>query len=266
MAAVTSATGSAERWGPLWGARAGDWASNEDQQGPTYEEAIRRTGLRAGQHVLEVGCGSGVFLRLAADRGAEVVGLEASEELVALARTRVPEADLRVGDMQFLPFADDSFDIVAGFNTFFFAADMVEALREAGRVAKAGAPVVIQVWGRPDRCDLTAMKEAVASVAPPPDPAAPTPPGLWEPGVLEGIAGAAGLTPRDAFDISWSFEFPDEETLARAMLAPGLIVELIGLVGEEAVRSAIVDGLQAYRVAGGGYRLENEWHTLIATA
>jgi len=87
---------------------------NEEQQLPTYEEAIHRAGIRAGQRVLEVGCGSGVFLRAAADRGAEVTGVDASEALIELARERVPEADLRVADMQFLPFEDDSFDVVAG--------------------------------------------------------------------------------------------------------------------------------------------------------
>lgn len=66
--------------------------------------------------MLEVGCGSGVFLRAAADRGARVSGLDASEALLEIARSRVPEADLRVGDMQFLPYGDDSFDVVAGFN------------------------------------------------------------------------------------------------------------------------------------------------------
>ena len=50
------------------------------------------------------------------------------------------------------------------------------------------------------------------------------------------------------------------------MLSPGLIVELIGHVGEDAVRSAIVEGLEPYRLPGGGYRLENEWHMLIASA
>jgi cyclopropane fatty-acyl-phospholipid synthase-like methyltransferase len=43
--------------------------------------------------VLEVGCGTGVFLRLAADRGARTFGLDALHELLALARRRVPEAD-----------------------------------------------------------------------------------------------------------------------------------------------------------------------------
>ena len=266
MTATSTATGSAEWWGPLWGERPRDWAINEDQQLPTYEEALRRVGLDAGQRVLEVGCGSGVFLRAAADRGASVDGLDASETLIDLARARVPEAELIVGDMQFLPYDDGQFDLVAGFNSFFFAADMVAALHEAGRVAKPGASVVIQVWGRPDRCDLTAMKQAIAPLLPAPDPDAPVPPALWEPGVLESIAGQAGLTPRSAYDVSWAFEFPDEETLARAMLAPGIIVDLIHAVGERPVREAIVEGLEPYRTASGGYWLTNEWHTLIASA
>lgn len=266
MTVTTSVTGSAERWGPLWGARPRDWALNEEQQLPTYEEAMRRVGLSAGQRVLEVGCGSGVFLRAAADRGARVTGVDASAALLELARALVPEAELHHCDMQFLPFADDSFDVVAGFNSFFFAADMVAALREAGRVARPGAPVVIQVWGRPERCDLTAMKHAVAGVLPPPDPAAPPQPALWQPGVLEGIAGAAGLTPGGAYDLSWPYVFPDEETLAAAMLSPGLIVEAIGLVGEAPLRDAIVAALEPYRTADGGYRLVNEWRTLIASA
>ena len=153
MTSTTSPAGSAERWGRLWGARPQDWAINEDQQLPTYEEALDRVGLKAGHRVLEVGCGSGVFLRAAADRGARVVGLDAAETLIELARARVPEAELVVGDMQFLPYGDGVFDLVAGFNSFFFAADMVAALGEAARVAKPGAAVVIQVWGRPERCD-----------------------------------------------------------------------------------------------------------------
>jgi len=146
MSSATKATGSADRHALLWNIHPQDWSVNEVQQLPTYEEAIRRIGITSGQRVLEVGCGTGVFLRAAADRGAAVHGLDASEALLAIARERVPEADLRRGDMQFLPYDDDSFDVVAGFNAFFFADDMVAALREAGRVAKPGARVVIQVY------------------------------------------------------------------------------------------------------------------------
>ncbi len=44
---------------------------------------------------------------------------------------------------------------------------MVAALREAGRVAKPGAPVVIQVWGAHERCDLEAMKQIARPFFPP---------------------------------------------------------------------------------------------------
>jgi SAM-dependent methyltransferase len=216
--------------------------------------------------VLDVGCGSGVFLEGASDRGAQTFGLDASEELIALARERVPEADLRVGDMQVLPYEDDRFDLVCGFNAFFFAADMVRALREARRVAKPGAPVVIQVWGRPERCDLTAMKQAVFPLGAPPLPDAAPPPPLWKPGVLEGIASEAGLAPQSAFDLSYAFEYPDSETLVRRMLAPVPVVEAVEAAGEARVREAILRSLAAYRTADGSYRLENEWRFLLASA
>jgi SAM-dependent methyltransferase len=256
----------ATRWGRLWGSRARDWAASEEQQLPTYEEAIRRVGISEGRRVLEVGCGTGVFLRAAADRGAEVHGLDASEALLELARERVPEADLRLGDMEALPYEDDRFDVVAGFNAFFFAVDIVAALREAGRVAKPGAPVVIQVWGRHDRCDLEAMKAVVRPFMPPRPPDAPPEPELWAPGVLEEIATAAGLTPASAFDVSWAYEYSDDAELGRALLAPAGIGDLVGPAQEEAVRRQIVEALAPYRTPEGGYRLENEFHFLIASA
>jgi ubiquinone/menaquinone biosynthesis C-methylase UbiE len=114
-------SGSAERWGPLCGSRARDLAANEEQQVPTYEAAIRRVGVEPGDRVLDIGCGSGVFLRLAADRGAEVSGVDASSALLELAAEQVPGADLRTGEMEDLPFPNDGFDLVAGFNSFFFA-------------------------------------------------------------------------------------------------------------------------------------------------
>jgi SAM-dependent methyltransferase len=266
MAATTSPAGSAERWGPLWGVWADDWAATEEQQLPTYEEGIRRLGIAAGQRVLEVGCGSGVFLRAAADRGAEVVGVDASEQLVALARERVPEADIHVGDMQFLPFDDDTFDAVAGFNSFFFAQDMVAALREAGRVAKPGAPVLIQVWGRPERCDLDAVKDVMRRYLPPPPPGAPVPKTFSQPGVLEAVATEAGLSPRSAFDVSWPFHYPDDDALVRSMLSAGGIGATAGHDHEDEVAAAFIEGLAPFRTASGGYTLTNEWHFVVADA
>jgi SAM-dependent methyltransferase len=259
-------TGSADRWGPLWGARPSDWARSEEQQLPGYEEALRRVGLEPGQRVLDVGCGTGVFLRLAVERGALPSGIDASEALLELARSRTPDADLRVGDMQFLPYGDDGFDLVTGFTSFFFAADMIGALREAGRVARPGATVVIQVWGPPERCDLEPMKAVVRPFLPSPPRDAPAPPPLWRPGVLEEMASEAGLIPGAAFDFSFAYQYPDEQTLSRLLVAAAGIAKLVGPEREDDIRAQIVDALAPYRTEQGGYRLHNEFHYLVATA
>jgi len=262
---MTGAAGSAGRWGPRWGSRAEEWAATEEQQLPTYEAALDRLGIGNGQRVLEVGCGSGVFLRAAADRGAVVSGLDASATLIELAQARVPDAELQVGDLQFLPYADDSFDVVAGFNAFFFAADMVAALREAGRVARPTAPVVIQVWGRKERCSLDAIKSIVRPFFPGYDPSAPPPPDLSEHGVLEGIATAAGLTPSDTFDVSWPYVYANDEALARGMLSAAGVGDAAG-EREGEVRAELVAALAPFRGPDGTYLLDNEWHVLVATA
>jgi SAM-dependent methyltransferase len=265
-AETTAVGGSAERWGPLWGARPADWALSEDQQVPTYEEALGRVDLQPGQLVLDIGCGVGAFLRLVAERGALAFGLDASESLLEVARARVPEGDLRLGDIEALPYHDDTFDLVTGFNSFFFANDIVAALREAGRVAKPGAPVVIQVWGPHERNDLEAMKEIVRPSMPPRPADAPPEPDYSKPGVLEDLVTQAGLTPQSAFDTAWAYEYPDEETVRRALVAPAGIAVLVGPDREEQVKDAIIAGLAPRRTSDGGYRLHNEFHYLIARA
>ena len=266
MSSTMHASSSAERWGPLWGARPSDWAVNEEQHVPGYEAALEHVPIEPGHQVLDIGCGVGVFLGLVAGRGAEPYGIDASETLIAVARERLPEADLRVGDMESLPYEDATFDLVTGFTSFFFANDMVATLREAGRVAKPGASVVIQVWGAHERCSLEAMKEIARPFMPPRPPDAPPDPDLSRPGALEAVATKAGLTPVSAFVTSWAYTYPDAETLGRALLAPAGFALLVGPDREDAVKAAIVDGLASYRTPDGVYRLPNEYRYVIAHA
>lgn len=263
---IATKPGSASRWGPLWGARPDDWATSEDQQLPTYEEALRHVGLEPSQRVLDVGCGVGAFLRLVAERGGEPFGIDASEALIEFARRRLPDADLCVGEMQDLPYDDNTFDLVTGFNSFFFANDMVAALREAGRVAKPDAPVVIQVWGAHANCNLEAMKMVARPLLPPRPLDAPPDPDLSQPGALEALATQAGLTPGITFQTTWALEYADRETLGRALVAPAGLATLAGPEREGAVKAAIVEALAPYRTADGSYRLSNEYHYLIARA
>jgi SAM-dependent methyltransferase len=239
---------------------------SEEQHVPGYEAVLQRVGVQPGQLVLDIGCGTGVFLGLVAELGATPFGLDASEALIATARARVPTADLRVGEMEALAYEDDSFELVTGFTSFFFANDIVAALREARRVAKPGAPVMIQVWGPHERNELEAMKAIARPFFPPRPAGAPAEPDYSEAGVLEALASEAGLTPEDAFDTTWAYVYPDDETLGRAMVAPAGIAELVGPSRENELKAAIVEGLAPYRTDDGSYQLRNEYHYLIARA
>jgi SAM-dependent methyltransferase len=216
--------------------------------------------------VLDIGCGAGAFPRLVAERGGEPYGIDPSDALIEFARRRLPDADLRVGEMEDLPWEPETFDLVTGFNSFFFANDMVATQREAGRVAKPGAPVVIQVWGAHQRCDLEAMKHLARPFLPPRPPDAPPDPDLSQPGALQALARQAGLTPDNEFDATWVLEYPDAETLGRALVAVAGLAVLAGPEREQELKTTIVDGLAPYHNPDGSYQLSNEFHYLIAHA
>ena len=270
-------SGSAIAQAALWGERARDWADvMEGSTGwglPVYSHVLERVTLAEGAAVLDVGCGAGRFCRIAADRGARVAGLDATPAFVEIARERVPDGDFRVGEMEELPWADDMFDLVTGFNSFFIAGDMVNALREAGRVARPSAPVAMSVFGRPERCDSTSIFQALGDLFPqepsgasdPDDEAEESRP-LHEEGVLEAIATKAGLTPGEAGYLEFAEEYADRETLLRGMLAAPPWRRAARAVGEEAVRAAVAARLEPFEDSTGRCRLEEEIRYLIATA
>jgi SAM-dependent methyltransferase len=267
MATSERARGSGPVQGELWGADARQWAElQEPQHRPLYEEGIRRTGIAAGDEVLDAGCGSGVFCRTAADAGARVSGLDAAAPLVEIARRRVPEGEFEVGDIQFLPYADGCFDVVTAFNSLQYASAPQAALREAGRVARDDAAIFIVVWGREERTELAALLRALQPLVPPRPPDAPGPFALSHDGALEGLVERAGLTVRDAGYLEAAFEFADEATLLRAMPSSGPGVLAVRTSGRDAVHGAISAAFAPCRTATGGYRIETEWRYVLAVA
>jgi len=91
--------------------------------------------IHPGERVLDVACGSGLALELAAIRAAVVAGIDASTRLIAIARERVTGGDMRVGDIGNLPWEDASFDVVTSFRGIW--ASTFSALIEAHRVLRA---------------------------------------------------------------------------------------------------------------------------------
>jgi ubiquinone/menaquinone biosynthesis C-methylase UbiE len=267
MATSSTTTGSATVQGELWGARARDWAEvQEPAQSGLYPPVFDAAGVGKGISLLDVGCGSGVAAAIARERGAKVSGIDAAAASVEIARERVPDADFRVGELEALPYDDDSFDVVTGFCSFQYAADPGNALHEAGRVTRSGGTVAILTWGQPEHCEAVAIINALGSLLPPPPPGAPGPFALSAPGALEDLAQRAGLTPVRAGEFSTRWEYPDSETALRAHLSSGPAAKAIEHAGDERVEAAVSDAIAPFRTASGGYALENSWRYLLGSA
>ena len=261
-------SGSAAIQARLWGARARDWA--EVQEGTAviglYEEVFDRTKVGRGTTLLDVGCGAGRACTIAAQRGASVTGLDATPELLAIARQRVPNAVFHLGDMETLPFPDDGFDVVTGFNSFQYAADPVRALREARRVARPGGQIVVTVWGLPEETEALGLLKAIADLLPPPPPGAPGPFALSEPDALAGLVRQADLVPLRAGAVPCVWQYSDLETALRGNLSTGPAVRASQIAGEARVREVVRESLAPFAQPDGTYRLLNTFRYLIAQA
>jgi SAM-dependent methyltransferase len=253
--------------GALWGAAPQDWADVQEPLGaPLYEAAFDAMGLRNGARLLDVGCGSGYALQRASKRTAVVSGFDASEGLLRAAASRLPEADLRHGDLESLPYDDDSFDAVTAFNSVQYATDPVRGLREIKRVAVHGAPVAVASWGDPDRCEAKAVIGAIGALLPPPPPGAGGPFALAPPGALEALVESAGLTADHALEVATPFVYPDVATAQRANLAAGPTRAAINHAGLDAVRAALATALESFVRPDGNVRIENVMRVVIARA
>jgi SAM-dependent methyltransferase len=253
--------GSAAVQGRLWGARAEDWASCVEQVSlPLFGAALDAARVTSGTRLLDAGCGAGLLALLASLRGARVAALDAAPGLLAVARRRLPGADVREGDLEALPFADASFDAVVAVNSVFYAEDMGAALRELARVARPGGRVVATAWGPPARCEfLAAVMARLGPLLPPPPPGAPPPhPGaLSEPGALAAVLAAAGLSVVEEGEVACPFVFPDAETSWRGNASAGVNQAAIARSGEAAVRAVYAEADRAHARPDGSIRYAN---------
>ena len=132
-----------------------DWGKGRYEQTaaelePVAEVVVDVAAPAAGDRVLDVACGTGNAALLAAARGADAVGVDSSERLIAVARQRAQEAGLfgefLVGDALALPVDDAGFDVVLSVFGLIFAADPARAISEVARVLRSDGRAYITAW------------------------------------------------------------------------------------------------------------------------
>src|SRR5262245_1493011 len=147
---------------------------------PSAARLVKHAGVRAGQHVLDVGCGTGVVAITAARIGARVRGLDLTPELLERARenARVAGVDIEFceGDVEALPFEDGAFDVVLSQFGHMFAPRPAIAIAEMLRVLKPGGAIAFATW--PPELLVGQSFGLVSSYMPPPPPGV-SPPIQW---------------------------------------------------------------------------------------
>ena len=108
--------------------------------------------IKHGDAVLDVGCGTGNYTIELAKRGADVVGVDSSEEMLIWARQKAQgerlKVNFQVADALNLPFPDESFDLILSNGLLCFLKEPEKALMEMHRVLKPGGGLAVGVLNK----------------------------------------------------------------------------------------------------------------------
>jgi SAM-dependent methyltransferase len=238
-----------------WGRKAVDFATlSEPGNCREYVVMHHRLGVDAGDRLLDVACGSGLAIELARLRGASCSGIDASPRLVAVARDRNPESDIRVGDMHALPWDPASFDVVTSFRGIWGTTP--DALAEIHRVLRPGGRAGITVWGHvkvsPGAWALAPFRLAAAEKVG--NQAAMV--SLGRPGAGEQLLESYGFAGIERTEVPFAWEFADPEMYARAQASTGPGYEAIQNIGEAEFHRAAVEEARERRRSGLPLRAE----------
>ncbi len=161
------------------------------------EPLLDAAGVHDGSRVLDVASGPGHVAAAAAERGAEVVGVDVAESMVSLARRLHPEVEFRVGDAEALAFADSAFDAVVGNFVMLHLGRPEQAAAEMSRILGPGGRVALTVWDLPERARFIGV-------------------------FLDAVAAAGADPPEDIPAGPPFFRFSDEEEFAGLLRDQGL--------------------------------------------
>lgn len=151
------------------------WSEIDRRFEPVVDSVLARADLQAGEHVLDVGTGTGAVAEKAAvavGPGGHVLAIDISPEMLTLARARADQArrgfQVEEGSAEGIPAADASFDVILSSLTLMYVIDRPSAARELARVVRPGGRLVASVWAGPDSCDIVLFQQTAGQFAPPP--------------------------------------------------------------------------------------------------
>jgi len=221
-----------------------------------HAAVLEATAVGPATTLLDLGCGTGLFARAATDRGARVTGIDLDPAAVARATAEVPEGVFVVGDAQEPP--SGPFDVVAAVQLLMHVDDPVAVPAAAGaRGSGRGGDGLGPGGGvRHSRARRGARPMAgTAATVGYADHRAHTATRCHRAVRAGRRPGGPGRVP---------FDYADEEELLGSVFDSALGRAVGRRAGPVALREAVLERLEPYRTAPGGYRLENVFRVLVA--
>ncbi|HTN06622.1 class I SAM-dependent methyltransferase [Agriterribacter sp.] len=251
--------------GELWSISPQNWSTHfEPYFLPMYKTVLQQLGVTEDTMLLDAGCGSGLFSSMAIDAGAQVIGIDAAPGLLEVARQRNPKNNFMEEDLEAMPFGNNSFNVVAGFNSFQYAGNFESALLEAKRVLKKGGHLVVGIWDKPEASDATHVLKAIGSLLPPPPPGTPGPFALSENGKMENIFKGAGLKLSSKRTVPCPFLYHSLGNGIKSFMGTGPAAAAMNYADKKTVEETIAKALQPFRITDDLYFQQNHFLVFIA--
>ena len=238
----------------------GAWA------GPVADAA----GIRRGDRVLDVGCGTGVLAREALGRvgqEGQVVGLDLNEGMLAVAARTEPKIEWRQGDAASLPFEDMSFDVVVSQFALMYFPDRVASLREMWRTLAPGGHLAVAAWAPIDHArgyqilvDITVRqcgRDAADVLA--------APFVLGDRAELAGLFAGSGIEGADIALHEGSVRFPSVKEFVRVEVKGSPLADMLS---DDMMRSLAAESesaLEEFVVASGEIVMPIDAHIVTAS-
>jgi ubiquinone/menaquinone biosynthesis C-methylase UbiE len=234
------------------------------------DRVAEAVGLRAGERVLDVACGTGVLTRAVAARvgpSGAAVGLDVNDGMLAVARRRAPQLDWRHARAEALPFEPERFGaVVSQFGLMFFE-DQIAALAEMRRVLRRGGRLAVAVWDSLERTPgyaaVTRLLQKLFG-----DRAADAlraPFALGDPGTLRSLFGAAGIPNASITTRTGVARFPSIKAWISTEVKGWTLAEML----DDAQLARLLDeaerALGPFRAADGTVAFEAPAHLVTVT-
>ncbi len=235
----------------------------EKQVRPLYVAAIGALEPDFGTRLLHVGCGTGSALQIAAASGAEVAGLDASPELLAVARDRLPDADLRVADAAELPYDRGCFDQVMAFDAIQYTEPPAVAIAELARVTRPGGSVAIGLWHNWSGREASAFLSAVRGLVPADTADIQPVRDLYR---LREVMVEAGLDVYAFAEVTRRYDFATLDDAWRSMTSSPYVARAIETVGPDAAHEIFIENFAHQQRSDGSIQQDNLFQYAVGRA